>query len=177
MIKRINKGDKLYRDMIVVDIFGGEHKTGFGVVYVCYSPSLDKFLAFKTFQDKYINSESDEYIYSFKKEAEAWIQLDWHPNIVRAGTFELIDNRPFILLEPILPNNEGKQTLGDYIKEGIPDLKILDYSIQFCRGMEHANLKGILAHRDIKPDNIMINLDNILKITDFGLVKILGENK
>lgn len=163
MIKEI--GEFLIEDFIIIDIYEG----GFGRVYICYSNSINIFLAFKTFK----NRDSED---SFRKEAKIWAGLDKHPNIVNATYYETSDENYFIAMEPILPNSESKQTLRDYINSSSL-LQILEWSIQLCHGMEYANSNGVSVHRDIKPENIMIGLDNILKITDFGLAKVKYEDK
>ena len=53
--------------------------------------------------------------------------------------------------------------------------QVLRFAIQFCDGMIHVFSKGITAHRDIKPTNCLITEDKILKVTDFGLAKLLTE--
>ncbi|WP_042701844.1 serine/threonine-protein kinase [Methanobrevibacter arboriphilus] len=166
-----NIGNNLIEDFIILDIFEG----GFGKVYICYSDSQDTFLAFKTFKNKN-NLTYQKIKESFIKESEIAIELERHPNIVRVGGFVNINNKPFLAMEPILSNQEGKHTLKDFLKENLSLSQILDWSIQFCHGMEHINSKGIIAHRDIKPLNIMIGFNNILKIADFGLAKVTNSN-
>lgn len=173
MLKEIKIGDKIGPDFIVVDIYGGEGKSGMGVVYVCLEPEYEYIFALKTFQDQFIfSNEMKEY---FKQEALAWIHLEKHPNIITAATFDIIDERPFIYLELVLPDIKNRKTLEDYLGSGLSTLQILDWAIQFCYGMEHAVSRGVTPHRDIKPANIMIK-ENILKITDFGLSRLKDYN-
>ena len=81
-------------------------------------------------------------------------------------------------MEHIAPNDEGLNTLEEYLKRRPPDLaQSLRWAIQFCHGMEHAYSKGIKAHRDIKPANIMIGQDKAVKISDFGLAGFIGTSK
>jgi serine/threonine protein kinase len=170
MLKKIEIGDKIGTEFVVYGICGGEGKSGMGIVYICAHIDVKSLLALKTFQDRYINSNDIKD--SFKQEALAWINLDRHPNIVNAGTFAIIDDRPFIYMEFIAPDKNNRNTLDDYLKENLSDKQVLDWAIQFCHGMEHANSHGLFSHRDIKPANIMIRADKLLKITDFGLAKL-----
>lgn len=65
-----------------------------------------------------------------------------------------------------------KQYLG--AKGVLPWKEAVDYASQICSGLEHAHKKGIV-HKDIKPENVMITKEGILKITDFGIAKALNQ--
>ncbi len=161
-------GDRIANRYEIHNIFGGEGKTGMGIVYVCHDHEFNELIALKTFQDRYLNSKKIKD--SFKKEALAWIHLEKHPNIVRAHWVQELDNRIFVACEFITPDGRGRNTLTHHFKEHLSLKQILSWAIQFCHGMEYASSKGVTPHRDIKPDNIMITLDNNVQITDFGLV-------
>lgn len=160
-------GDLIANRYEIHHILGGEGKTGMGVVYVCFDNEFKELLALKTFQERYFHSKNVKD--SFKKEALAWIQLEKHLHIVRAYWVQELDNRMFVACEFITSDGEGRSTLTDYLKSPLPLRQGLNWSIQFCHGMEYAFSKGVTPHRDIKPDNIMITIDGTLKITDFGL--------
>ena len=167
---KIEVGNRIGGDYEVYQILGGEGKSGMGAVYVCYHHEHRTVYALKTFQDKYLSS--DEMKKSFKREALAWTHLERHPYIVRAiGVVEL-DNRLYIVLEFIAPDDGGRNTLTHYLQSPISLRQALEWSIQFCYGMEHAVSRGVSPHQDIKPDNIMIRRDGTVKITDFGLAKL-----
>ncbi len=174
MIKNIKIGDILDDIFEVVMIFGGDKQmnendeSGLGIVYLVRNIETDECLALKTFQDRFIHKENsfDE----FKFESLEWIKLKPHPNIVNAVIATIIDERPFLILDPIVPIN-GKQTLKHYLHDSLNLKQILDWSIQFCHGMEFINASGIKVHGDIKPDNILIFF-NIVKISDFGLLEL-----
>ena len=174
MIKNIKIGDVLGEVFEVVMIFGGNEQinendeSGLGVVYLVRNIETDECHALKTFQDKFIYEENT--FDDFKLESLEWIKLKPHPNIVSAIIATIIDERPFLILEPIVPVN-GKQTLKHYLHDPLTLKQILDWSIQFCHGMEFINDSGIKVHGDIKPDNILIFFNRV-KITDFGLLEL-----
>ena len=173
MLQDIKIGDKIGDEFIVLDIFGGDGtnlnhtKTGFGVVYIVHDKDK-RILALKTFQDRYMNDNIE--FENFKFESLECVKLKPHPNIVFCSSVEVIKQRPFLVMEPILPNNEGRQSLKDYFNLNLSLEQILDWSIQFCYGMEFINDKGIKYHGDIKPENILVNFLNQIKISDFGLL-------
>ena len=107
----------------------------------------------------------------FAAECRLWVQLGEHPNIVRAYSVEIIDGRPYVVLELI----QGGE-LNRWI--GTPRLDLrraLRFGYQFCLGMEHALRQGLHCHRDIKPGNLLVTEDGTLKITDFGLARVCEE--
>ena len=168
----IKVGDLLGGKYEVLQILGGEGKSGMGIVYICLNIDHNNFFALKTFQDKFLFSK--EMKDSFKREALAWVQLEQHPNIVQAIAFEELDYRNFIILEYIAPDGTGLVFTIEQLTQISYD-DILKWSLQFCYGMEHASSHGVISHRDIKPDNIMVEIGKNIKITDFGLVKVVDE--
>ncbi len=158
-------GDLIGENYVVREVLG---EGGFGIVYLVYSTEQDSLFAFKTFLDEYL--EDIHTRTRFQTEAQIWITLEYHPNLVRAYLVDEIAGQLFIAMEYIPKNEQGWNSLGDYLEFAVPDLETtLRWSIQFCHGMEHAYLKGIQSHRDIKPANILITPDKTIKISDFGI--------
>lgn len=179
MIRNIKKGDiigpiahEYDLNFQVIDI---NDEGGMGIVYIGLLKKYGFIIALKTFKDDYIKFKGA--IDNFKKESLAWINLEYHPNIVNALLFDVINDRPFISIEYIVPDSRHRNTLEHYLNSDLSTEQILDWGIQFCYGMSHAFNRGISPHRDIKPANIMITEDKILKITDFGLAKIWDNKK
>lgn len=157
-------------DFTVHDIKGGKGKSGMGLVYIVLDVSSMTPYAVKTFQ-KWVLGTPD-LIQRFLREAETWVRLEQHHNIVRAYYVASINDQPYIFLEYVAGADLRKK-----IQAGpMPIKDVLRYSIMFCRGMAHANKKVPgLVHRDVKPENCMFTADDVLKVTDFGLVKVLAQ--
>lgn len=178
MLKNIKKGDVLENNLKILDKFGGDSltiksRTGMGIVYIALEKDTGQIIALKTFQDKFINNL--ERVQDFKLEAIESTKLKYHPNIVFSMGVQIIEERPFLIMEPVLPNEDGRQSLKDYLNLKLSFEQILDWSIQFCYGMEFINEHGIKAHGDIKPENLLIDYYNRLKISDFGLLELSND--
>jgi serine/threonine protein kinase len=166
-------------------ILGGRGKSGMGIVYICYDHELNEPVAIKTFQEKFLQDRAS--IDRFKWEAETWVRLEKHYNIVQAKYVDEIEGKPCIFLEYIVGDEQYGADLSSWIylgglhRNGKPDIPlILNFAIQFCHGMIHAQNKfkemgKPFVHRDIKPQNIMVTRDRVVKVTDFGLVKASAE--
>jgi tetratricopeptide (TPR) repeat protein/tRNA A-37 threonylcarbamoyl transferase component Bud32 len=175
------KGDFIDQEHEVCDVLG---VGGFGVVYLVHAgvyegqeqsarSSRPWLLALKTLRDEYLENEQTRE--RFRREANVWVDLERHPYVVRAHYVREIAGRLYIAMEYIAPDSEGLNSLRGHLERRPPDLaQSLRWAIQFCHGMEYAYAMGVRCHRDIKPDNILISSDHILKITDFGIAGILG---
>jgi WD40 repeat protein/serine/threonine protein kinase len=97
--------------------------------------------------------------------AETWNGLGLHPNIVYCHRVLQIDQTPVLVVEYLDGGN-----LRDWIAEGwCADLKLgLDLALQFCHALEYAHRQGVI-HRALKPENVVLQRDGILKVTDFGM--------
>ena len=173
------KGDFIDQEHEVCDVLG---VGGFGVVYLVYAHGLYEspgvpaskpmLLALKTLRDEYLENEQTRE--RFRREANVWVDLERHPYLVRAHYIREIAGRLYIAMEYVAPDSEGLNSLRGHLERRPPDLaQSLRWAIQFCYGMEYAYAMGVRCHRDIKPDNILITSDHILKITDFGIAGIL----
>lgn len=155
------------------EVYGELGHGGFGVVYLVYSHEAEEVCALKTFRDEYLRDAETRKL--FRREASVWVDLERHPYIVRAYWVDEVAGRPYIAMDYIAKDEQGLNTLQDYLTHQPPDLaQSLKWAVQFCHGMEYAYSKGVRCHRDIKPSNIMISTDKTVKITDFGLAGVLG---
>src|SRR6185436_6297790 len=131
--------------------------------------------ALKTFRDELLVDAAARQM--FKREADKWVSLGDHPFILAARSVRDIASRLFVKMDFIPPDDEGRVTLADHLafkSRPIGLEQTLEWGIQFCLAMEHANAHGVQCHRDIKPQNILIGPGRILKVSDFGLA-LVGE--
>lgn len=138
---------------------------GMGIVYKAKCTLLNRFVAVKILKSELSNHE--DFISRFKREANSIASLS-HPNIVNIHDVGIENNINFIVMEYV----NGK-TLKQIIKETVrlSTLNTLAISTQIAKALEYAH-KNNIVHRDIKPDNILITEDNIVKLTDFGIAKV-----
>ncbi len=142
---------------------------GMSIVYKAWDSILDRDVAIKVLRQKY--AQTEDVRIRFQQEAKAAARLS-HPNIVTVYDSGIDGMRIYIALQHI----EGT-TLKLYIqsRNGINLVNDLDYGIQICRGVDHAHTNRII-HCDLKPSNILINQSNQIKITDFGLARVMQQN-
>lgn len=105
----------------------------------------------------------------FILEAQTWIELGVHPNIVQCWFVREHEGLPLVFMD-YLPHGSLKEyRKGGQVRPGDWE-RILDLVIQACAGLGYAHEQG-LVHRDVKPANLMMR-DGQLCVTDFGLVKL-----
>ncbi|BFK81631.1 Stk1 family PASTA domain-containing Ser/Thr kinase [Clostridium baratii] len=137
---------------------------GMAVVYKARCNKLNRFVAVKILKDEYADNE--EIVKKFKKEATAIAKLS-DTNIVNVLDVGSEGTRNYIVME--LVN-------GKTLKEAISQFGSLNYetaitiAIQVAKALECAH-KNSIIHRDIKPQNILVTEEGLVKVTDFGIAK------
>lgn len=146
-------------------------KGAFGIVYLAEDPLLKRLIALKTisYEKGLTENEKNYYKERIKNEAQLSAQLV-HPNIVTLFDVFEYEGNTYISMEYV----DGV-TLDKYLeKNGKVELqKAVDLIIQCLKALAYAHSHGIV-HRDVKPSNILIVKDSVVKITDFGLAKMVG---
>lgn len=167
-MEQFKPGDRIGGEYSVLKVFGGENRSGMGVVYLVKHRELAGPIVLKTFQ----RAISDEAKRKFISEAQAWITAGAHANIVQAYWVREIAGQLFVAAEYVAPDEDARNTLAHFLStDPLRPEVILRWAVQFCHGMDYARSKGVVAHRDIKPENLMIDRSGSLKVTDFGLAK------
>jgi serine/threonine-protein kinase len=142
---------------------------GMGEVYLAQDTTLDRKVALKILPPNL--AEDTDRMSRFVREAKSASALN-HPNIITIHEIGEIDGLHFIATEYI----EG-ETLKSRLKMETLTLKsTLEIALQVVSALEAAHRAGIV-HRDIKPDNIMVRTDGIVKILDFGLLKLIASSE
>ena len=136
----------------------------FGAVYLAHDPRLDRKVAIKVARVGIFDNEGDQE--RFFREARAAAGLR-HPNIVPVYEVGRHEQTSFIVTDYI----EGR-TLGDIMAQaGQLDFnEAVRYFRDLCDAMHYAHDKGVI-HRDLKPDNVLVDSDGIPHIADFGLAR------
>jgi non-specific serine/threonine protein kinase len=139
---------------------------GMGIVYKAEDTKLDRKVTLKFLPKE--STKDNEAKERFKREAKAAAALN-HPNIVTIYEINEHEDQTYIAMEYV----EGKTLKESLTPHPLPLTKVVDYTIQICKGLSAAHNTSII-HRDIKPQNIIINNDDQVKILDFGLAKLKG---
>ncbi len=143
-----------------------------GVVWLARDPAIGRVVALKTIQipDGTPDSVRGDSLARFAREARA-AGLLAHPNIVTVydvGSVDGEQSTSYIAMEFV----EGR-TLRQMVPHGErlePD-QVLDLAMQVARGLEYAHQRGVV-HRDVKPANILMRDDGLVKLADFGVARI-----
>ena len=140
---------------------------GMGAVYKGLDLMLERIVAIKTLRSEL--TDDHDLVERFRREAKALAKLN-HPNITGVYNFFTQNNEYYIVLEYV----DGENFEQRLIREGkIPYQTAYKTFAQITSALSFAHGQGIV-HRDIKPANIMETPEGVIKVTDFGIARILG---
>ncbi len=173
-IVRLNRSmddDSMYRPAQQIPGFQILSKLGQGAMAVVFKAkqlSLDRIVAIKVLPKKL--SENKEFVDRFYREGRAAAKLN-HPNIVQAYDVGEAGGYHYFVMEFI----DG-QTVYDLLTDGksASESDSLRIILQTARALEHAHKQGFI-HRDVKPKNIMITKESVVKLADMGLAREVSD--
>lgn len=157
-------------------VFNGRYRVdtrlgtgGMAIVYCGTDLLLRRRVAIKVLRDQF--SADDDFIKRFSYEAQAAARLS-HPNVVNVYDFGHEGDAYFIVMELV----EG-ETLAAMLRgeRRVPESVAIDYATQIAAGLAFAHRQGLL-HRDVKPANILVTGDDVVKLGDFGIARAVSEN-
>ncbi len=140
---------------------------GMAIVYCGTDVVLRRRVAIKILREQYASDE--DFVKRFYYEAEAAAKLS-HPNIVTTFDMGRDGDEYFIVMELV----DGA-TLAEMIRADgrLPEPVAIDYGIQIASGLAYAHRQGLL-HRDVKPANILVTSDDVVKLSDFGIARAVS---
>jgi serine/threonine-protein kinase/serine/threonine-protein kinase PknK len=143
---------------------------GFGVVYRCNEPSLDRVVAIKVLSA----DQDDVELEHFDREQRAMGRVSGHPNIVPVlHSGQTFTGRPYI----VMPYHK-RDTLGSWIKRHgpLPFGDAFTVGVRLAGALETAHRAGVL-HRDVKPPNVLLTTYGEPQLCDFGIARIAGSRE
>jgi eukaryotic-like serine/threonine-protein kinase len=143
---------------------------GMSTVYKAHDTLLERNVALKILHQQY--NEDEDFVERFKREARSVAQLQ-HPNIVTVIDRGEEDGRQYIVFEYI----DGENLKELVVRKGRLDVReALEIALEIARGLGFAHDHG-LVHRDVKPQNVLLNGDGGAKVTDFGIARSLDVDR
>ena len=163
----LRPGQRLGGRYEILDVIGSG---GMGIVYRALDLELSEPVAIKTLRREYVADTSA--LARFKSELRLARRIS-HRNVVRTHDLGEANGMYFITMEYI----EGTSVKALIAERGrLPVHATLPIAKQLCRALEVAHEQGII-HRDIKPHNMVLAPDGVLKVMDFGIARLLGRTK
>src|SRR4051812_45098254 len=142
---------------------------GMSTVYRAFDSTLERRVAIKLMH-RDIAADTDQ-LERFRREARAVAQLN-HPHIVGVIDAGEEDGRPYIVFEYV----EGETLKGRIRRLGrLPVDEAIAYAIEVARALSAAHSRGIV-HRDVKPQNVLVDEEGSAKVTDFGIARSMDDS-
>lgn len=170
----VPRGSGLHRGDMVLDLYRVEAdpiEGGMGAVYKVHHTGWNVDLAMKQPKANLFRAQKQKA--DFIGECEKWINLGLHPNIVSCYYVREVDGLLSIFSEWMDAGSLKNQIESGRVYEGTGSAvtaRLMDIAIQFARGLDYAHANGLI-HRDVKPDNVLLNLDGEVKVADFGIAR------
>jgi serine/threonine-protein kinase len=144
---------------------------GFAVTWRAWDTRLERAVALKLLRPQYASDE--RFVVRFVREARAAASVS-HPNVVRLYDFGQESRSVYLAMQYV----QG-QTLRDLMRRfpgGMPERDAIGLIAPVLRGLSAIHAAGII-HRDVKPDNVLLDLDGDVLITDFGIALLTDSTR
>jgi len=151
------------------EILGPIGEGGMGMVYKALDKKLERVVALKFLNQKLLGDDLGKE--RFLSEARAAASLD-HPNICPVYEIDESEGHTFIAMAFIAGQSLSKEMAAERLSVAAA----LDIAIQVAKGLQAAHERGIV-HRDVKPGNLIVAEDGLVKIVDFGLALFPGRTR
>jgi serine/threonine protein kinase/tetratricopeptide (TPR) repeat protein len=140
-------------------------KGGMGTVYKAYHPALDRYVAIKVLASRF--SSDPSFVQRFKKEARIVARLE-HPHILPIYDFAFDGDTAYLVMKLV----EGSSLYAHIGPRGMAPDRVMMVVEAVAQALSHAHRRNII-HRDIKPDNILIDESDWVYLSDFGMAKMV----
>jgi eukaryotic-like serine/threonine-protein kinase len=164
-------GDEISLSVPGYKIISEIHRGGQGVVFKALQKSTQRIVALKfMLQGSFATSRQR---FRFEREIDLASRLN-HPNIVTIYDSGIADNQPFCAMEFVDGNGLSKDLFKDQPNLQARTRQIMQLFLTVSDAVAYAHQRGVI-HRDLKPNNILVDQNNVPHVVDFGLAKMLAE--
>ncbi|MCP3101513.1 tetratricopeptide repeat protein [Myxococcus sp. K15C18031901] len=158
----LEKGTAVGRYLVLEMLGAG----AMGVVYGAYDPELDRRVALKLLRTNALGLGVEKERAHLLREAQAMARVS-HPNVIAVYDVGTFGQHVFLAMERV-----EAQTLGDWMKAAPrPWRTVLDRFLEAGQGLAAAHAAGVV-HGDFKPENVLLDKDDQVHVTDFGLARL-----
>lgn len=164
-IPSLERVARAFPQLEILELIG---RGGMGFVFKARQPHLDRFVALKLLPDKL--AKDPQFAERFNREGRVLARLN-HPNIVSVFDFGRTEHFYFLLMEYV----DGVNMRQAMRAGKFSPTEALTIIPKICEALQYAHEQGVL-HRDIKPENILLDSRGRVKIADFGIAKLVGED-
>lgn len=147
----------------------GYRKGGMGIVYFLTDIKAGTDYAAKTYLPKFGDAEKVED--RFREEAALSLQMGTHRNVLSRHFVKRIEDRPYLFTDYVDGGEKGSTIMDRLVGRALTPELAISFAHQICCGMEFLSKQASVAHLDLKPSNLLVTRDDVVKVGDFGLAR------
>jgi serine/threonine protein kinase len=168
MMQRYQVGDEPKKGLVVTEVIPG----GMGIIYVVEFTHGGASIKRAIKSCDVERALAPDFRAKFERESLLWISLPPHPRVVKAISFEFDGGLPNLSME-YMPGGNLRDRMRNRPLRLADCLRI---AVEFCDGMRFLADHNKILHLDIKPENVLFDENDHVKITDFGLARAFGDH-